>query len=236
MTARLSLPISVEERISGWTRIQEAQKAKALGTPKPRPTVTVSRQFGCEGFPLSMRLQALFEKATGEPWTILDRALLEHVAEEKQVPLQVLQTLEDPARYLEAFGFHPRGRITSDQAFAKLAVSLLHFARSGNAIIIGRGGAVLCQGLENCFHFRLQASREWRIASLAKRMDISHEEAARRERHESRQRDHFVWENLGVDVADPSFYDAIFNNERHDTDHVAAAILAYVLAWRKAQG
>ncbi len=236
MTARLSLPISVEERISGWTRIQEAQKAKALSAPKPRPAVTLSRQFGCEGFPLSMRLQALFEKATGEPWTILDRALLERVAEEKQVPLQLLQTLEDPARYLEAFGFHPRGGITSDEAFAKLAVSLLHFARAGNAIIIGRGGAVLCQGLGNCFHFRLQASREWRIASLAGRMGISLEEAARRERHESRQRDHFVWENLGVDVADPTFYDAIFNNERHDADLIAAAILAYVLAGRKAQG
>lgn len=234
MASNLTLPTSVEERITGWIRIQEALKAKAAEKPRIRPTITLSRQFGCEGFPLSLRLQELLGKATGEPWSILDRALLEAVAQEKQVPLQILEHLEEPTRYLESFGFHPRGAFTASEAFAKLAVSLLHFARAGNAIIIGRGGAVLCQKLENCYHFRIQASQAWRVASLARRMDISLEAAADKERHESKLRDQFVRSNLGADVADPAYYDAIFNNERHGVDRIAESILAYVLGGKSA--
>ena len=135
MSGNLSFPTGVQERLSGWTRIQEALKAKASGKPMVRPTVTISRQFGCEGFPLSLRLQDLFQKATGEPWSVLDRALLEAVAREEHVPMELLEHLESRSRYLEAYGFHPRGALTGDEAFAKLAVSLLHFARAGNAII-----------------------------------------------------------------------------------------------------
>lgn len=228
MTIRLGLPTSVEERISGWIRIQEALQAKAAPRSRVRPTVTLSRQFGCEGFPVALRLQALFEQATGEPWCIMDRALLETVAQERQVPLPLLEHLEDPARYLEAYGFHPRGAVTASEAFAKLAVALLQFARTGNAVIVGRGGAILCHDLENCFHFRLQASREWRVSSLARRLDIPLKEAAAMEKHESRQRDGFVRENLGVDPDDPAHYDVIFNNERHGVEPIAAAIRAYV--------
>lgn len=236
MSGNLSLPTSVQERLSGWTRIQEAVKAKAPGRPRARPTVTLSRQFGCEGFPLALRLQELFQEATGESWSVLDRALLEAVARDKQVPLPLLEHLEDPSRYLEAYGFHPRGALTGDEAFAKLAVSLLHFARTGNAVIIGRGGAILCRGLENCFHFRLEAGREWRIASLARRLGLSPEEAAAREKRESRARDRFVRDNLGAEVDDPVHYDAVFNNERHGVEPIAAAILAYVRRGMKAAG
>jgi cytidylate kinase len=228
MSGNLSFPTGVQERLSGWTRIQESLKAKASGRPRPCPTVTISRQYGCEGFPLSLRVQELLQKATGEPWSVLDRALLEAVARDEHVPMELLEHLEARSRYLEAYGFHPRGALTGDEAFAKLAVSLLHFARAGNAIIIGRGGAVLCRRLENCFHFRLEASREWRIASLARRLGISPEEAADREKRESKARDRFVRDNLAADVGDPSHYDAVFNNERHDVEHIAAAILAYV--------
>ena len=39
-----------------------------------------------------------------------------------------------------------------------------HFAQNGNSIIVGRGGAVLIQDLENCLHVRLYASLEFHLA------------------------------------------------------------------------
>ena len=223
----LTLPASVEERISGWIRIQE-RRAAAPARAQPRPCVTISRQFGCEGFPLSVRLQELFEQASGEPWSIFDKVLIERMAQDEEVALRMMDSFEDPARYLEAFGFHPRGAFTSDEAFHRMAVSVLHFAKEGNAIIVGRGGAVLCRRLENCFHFRLEAGLEWRVAGLVRRMGISPREAADLEKVQSRRRAQFVREYLGADVADWSFYDAVFNNERHGVEEIAAAILAYV--------
>jgi hypothetical protein len=232
MKTNWTLPTGVDERLSGWMRIQERQSGTSAKA-RLRPAITISRQCGCEGFPLSLRLQSLLDQATGEPWQIFDKELIERLVQEEHIPRHLLQSLEDPARYLEAFGFHPRGAVTSDEAFARLAVSILHLAREGNAIIVGRGGAILCHKLENCFHFRLEASLDWRVGSMVRRLGITPKEAAAREKAGTRQRDHFIREHLGADVADRMFYDAVFNNERHGVEEIAAAILAYVQrGWR----
>jgi len=236
MKSNLTLPSSVEERISGWVRIQERHQGANPGRNKPRPTVTLSRQFGCEGFPLALALQALFEPATGEPWCILDKELVDRIAQDEHISPHLLGHLEDPARYLEDFGFHPRGAVTADQAFAKIAVRILHFAREGNVIIVGRGGAILCNQLENCFHFRLEASLDWRLGSLVRRMAVTTREALEKEKAQTRGREHFIREHLGADVADRSFYDAVFNNERHGVQEIAAAILGYVRSGWKGGG
>ncbi|MGA2079994.1 MAG: cytidylate kinase-like family protein [Holophaga sp.] len=233
MMSTLTLPVSVEERLAGWVRIQESRRKVAPAKQKPHPTVTISRQFGCEGFPLAVRLQTLFEQASGEPWHIFDKELIEKVSQDEQISLRVLTTLEEPSRYLEDYGFHPRGSVTTDQALNKIAVHILHFAREGNAIIVGRGGAAVCRKLANCFHFRLEAGLDWRVASLMKRLGISRREALERERAQSKLRDHFLQEYLGTDMAHAVFYDAVFNNERHGVEEIAAAIMAYVrTAWR----
>jgi len=233
MKPLLTLPSSVEERLSGWVRIQERRAAGAVKV-QARPTVTLSRQFGCEGFPLALRLQQLFEADGGEPWSILDKELIEKIAQDEGIALGTLRRLEDPAQYLEAFGFHPRGAFTGDDAFARLAVAILSSARAGNAIIIGRGGAILCHKLENCFHFRMQASLEWRVAALAARMGITPREAADQEKTQSRRREQFIREHLAADPADPLYYDAVFNNERHSVAEIAEAIHAYVRSgWRR---
>lgn len=233
MKSVLSLPTTVEERLSGWTRIQE-RRAASKTAPTPRPTITISRQFGCEGFPLSIRLQALLEKATGEAWSIFDKALVERVAQDAEV--QLFKELKDPTRYLESFGFHPKGPVTSDEIFHRMAVLVLRFAREGNAIIVGRGGAILCKDLDNCFHFRLEAGLEWRIRSMAERMDLTGKEAADMVRAQSKLRESFVRDYLGVEVGESAYYDATFNNERHSVGEIAAAILAYVRSGWKGKG
>ena len=228
MRPNLTLPYRVEERLAGWARIQEGRHAEAPAKARTRPTVTISRQFGCEGFPLALQLHALLNQATGELWTIFDKELIELVAQDARISIQVLEHLDDPSRFLEGFGFHPRGAVTTSEAFAKMVATLLHVAREGNAVIVGRGGALLCRKQENCFHFRLEAGRDWRVRSLARRMGISLDEAGELERTRSRAREHFIRENLNADSADHSLYDAVFNNERHGVAEIAAAILAYV--------
>jgi hypothetical protein len=224
----MTLPPSVEERLSGWMRIKERYQPQTPAKARPRPTVTISRQFGCEGFPLALQLQKLFEQASGEPWSIFDKELIERVARDEQISLQLLSHLEEPVRFLEAYGFHPRGKVTTDEAFAKIAVHLIHFAKEGNAIIVGRGGSILCQPLDNCFHFRLEAGLEWRLGSLVRRLGLTRKAAADLEKSQTKARDHFVREHLGVNGAEQPLYDAVFSNERHGVEAIAAAILGYV--------
>ena len=226
-----SLPPSVQERLSGWVQIQE-RRAQNPGLQRPGPAITLSRQFGCEGFPAALRLQERLSGSTGTPWSLFDKALIEKVALDEGIPMPLLNEPEGPGRGLEAFGFHPRGAVTGDEAFAKVAETLVKVALQGHAIIVGRGGAVLCRGLDNAFHFRLEADLAWRVESYRRRMGCSLGEAEAMVKSQSRLRDRFIHDRLGADVADPGLYDAVFNNGRHSVEEIAAAMEAYVLsAW-----
>ena len=221
----LSLPSSVHERLSGGVRIQERRSGKAR---KPGPTITLSRQFGCAGFPLALRLGELLIAPGGEEWHIFDKTLLEKVAQDEGIPMRLLDHLGEANRALESFGFHPGGAVTNDEAFAKVADALVKIARQGHAIIVGRGGAVLCHDLANCFHFRLEAEFPWRVAAMMERMAIDMEEAEKVVKTRTKARDHFIRDCLGADITDRRLYDAVFNNERHSVEEVAAGIVAYV--------
>lgn len=230
MKSGSNLPASVEERLSGWVRIQEG-RAKAPPVSRSGPVITLSRAYGCEAFAVAQRLQELF--ADEGAWGLFDKALLEMVAQDEGIPMALLNGLGDATRALEAYGFHPRGGITHDEAFAKVADAVVKVARLGNAIIVGRGGAVLCHGMPNAFHFRLQAGHAWRVDSLVRRTGVTRAEAEHLVKTESRLGEGFIQERLGADLTDPRHYDAVFNNERHTAHQVAAAIHAYVRsAWR----
>lgn len=225
-----SLPPSVEIRLAGWARIQEG--AHHPKEKKLRPTITISREFGCEGFPLAERLRAMCEKSTGEPWNILDKALIERVAQDEGISLRLLRNLGDMTHLLESLGLNPGDHVTHDAAFDKIAKHVIQLAAMGNAIIVGRGGAILCHPLTNCFHFRLEASLPWRIRSIATRLCLGEEEARELVKTNSRIREKFISDCLGANIAELKYYDAVYNNERHGVEAIAGAILGYVRkAW-----
>ena len=221
-----SLAPDIERRLAGWMKIQERHQDPTV--VKLRPTITLSRQFGCEGFPLAERLKVLLEQASGEAWNLFDKSLIELVAKEEDIPIRLLRNLGDMSRAIEAFGLHSPERITHDIAFDKVSDYLVKIAKLGNALVVGRGGAILCKGMRNCFHFRLVAGFDWRVDTFARRMELPREQAVAQVRDNEKIREKFVTQCLGENVADPLFYDAIFNNERHGTEEIAQAILAYV--------
>jgi len=225
-----SLPPSVEIRLAGWARITEG--ARHAHEKSFRPTLTLSREFGCEGFPLAERLKAALEKSTGEGWNILDKALIERVAEDEGISLRLLRNLGDTSRLLESLGLNASTHVSHDAAYEKVAKHILDLAALGNAIIVGRGGSILCHPLKNCFHFRLEASLQWRIQSIATRLCLPEGEARDLVRSNSRIREKFISDSLGANIADLKYYDAVFNNERHSVEAIAEAILAYLKqAW-----
>jgi cytidylate kinase len=226
-----SLAPDIERRLAGWMKIQERHQDPAA--VKLRPTITLSRQYGCEGFPLAERMKTLLEEASGEPWNLFDKSLIELVAKEEAIPLRLLKNLGDMSRAIEAFGLHSSERITHDMAFDKVARYLVQIAKVGNSILVGRGGAVLCHDLSNCFHFRLVAGFEWRVASCMKRTGMTEAEATALVKENSKLREKFVSNCLGADITDPRLFDAVFNNERHTVEEMAQAILAFVrTAWK----
>ena len=220
----------IEQRLAGWMKIQERHVSPA--GIKLRPAITLSRQFGCQGFPLAERLKTLFEDASGEPWNIFDKSLIEMVAKQEGISLSLLQRLGDMSRVIETFGLHSPRLVTHDLAFDKVARYVVQIAKLGNAIMVGRGAAILCKGFPNCYHFRLIGSHEWRVSNYAHQAGLSREEAEAEVAVNGERRDKFVSHCLGQNLADPQFYDAIFNNDRRGIEEISHAILAFVRnAW-----
>lgn len=220
--ALASLVPSIEQRECAWAELQE--RLARAHRPPVLPTITLSRQFGCEGYPLALRLKELLEPASDLPWTIFDRALVDKVAADEKLSRDLLAHLGNESHAQDVlrtqFGF-----LTHEEAYAKVARHLLQIAMAGCAIIVGRGGAVVCQDLKNCFHFRLVGSFEFRSASLARRLDLSQEEADTMVRTQSRLRETFISKCLHADITSDQWYDATFNNGRHTVEHIAQACL-----------
>jgi len=223
-----SLPPGVEHRLAAWEQVQ--YRLGHEPSPRIRPTITLSRQFGCEAFPVSERLKAMFEEASGEPWNIYDRTLIERVSTEQGISIGLLRRLGEMSSTLDALGFHPAGHTVHDRALEQTAKYVVQIAKVGNAIVVGRGGALLCRNMKNCFHFRLEASHDWRVASMMRRLEIPRREAEEIVKGGEKQREKFITRYFGENIADRKHYHAVFDNERQSANEIAAAIMSHVRA------
>ena len=226
MTTERLIP-SVERRLSAWVNLQE-RLAHQPRLRASRLTITLSRQFGCEGYPLAERLQAKMEARTGEPWTIFDKALIERVSGETELSERLLGKIGDESHALDVLASLMPGWHTHNEAYDKLVHYIIRIAREGNAIIVGRGGAVVTQDLPNCVHFRLEAPHEFRVASIVSRLAVSEAEAEAMVTEQQERRDRFIERFLHCSMADTRYYHAVYNTAKSPLDLIAASILELI--------
>ena len=215
---------SVDRRLSAWLGMQDRLRQPAR--EEHRPTVTLSRQFGCEAYPLAESLAEALTKRTGQPWTVFDKALIERVSQETRLSEQLLARLGDETRLLDKLAGAIRGWHTHTDAYEALVRHIVGIAREGNAIIVGRGGAIVAQDLPNCFHFRLEAPLEYRIASIQQRLGVSPKEAAALVAEHQGRRERFIEEFLHCSIGETRWYHAVFNMSRSPLPRTTASILA----------
>jgi cytidylate kinase len=231
MVGKLLIP-SLEARLRGLIEVSR-RNLHEHGLDRGErlnPTVTLAREFGCEGYPVALALQGLLEKQTGRQWVVMDRALLEAVAKEQHVSEQMLANLGAKNRFLDDMLSTLSPRWKSDKDYYRLLCrQIVSLAQQGNVILVGRGATILCQDISNCYHFRLVAPISFRIASLSSRLGIPRHEASELIDARQRQRDAFVKDFLGRDIAEPTLYNLIFNNARCSVDRIAAIMAEVVV-------
>lgn len=214
---------NIDRRLSTWITIQERLKKEPRREQKP--TITISRQFGGEAFPLAETLQDLLEKKTGDSWMIFDKALIEKVSRETALSERLLTNMGDASKALDALVTMIPGMSTHSDAYQVLARYVIRIAMDGNAIIIGRGGAILTQHLPNCFHFRLEAPLEYRIRSVQQRLNITYEEAKTLVIDNQNMSERFIENLLNNSISDTRFYHAVFNSSKSNASNMARSIL-----------
>lgn len=231
MPENLLIP-SVDLRIGSLLEFYRKQLQKAGShhhKQKQRPCITLSREYGCEGYPVAERLREEMIRSSGEEWVLLDKALLEEVARHNNLSAEVLRGLGEKNRMLDEIlaTFSSRWKSEKDH-FRMLCRHIVSLAEQGNVIIVGRGGAIVTRHLENCHHFRLYASLAFKTTSIAGRLNLPAEEAEKLIMNKQKQRDKFIVDFLDQDPRDVSFYDLLFNNDRNSPEKIALTIAGYV--------
>lgn len=206
-----------------------AEKSSREEAQKVRPTITLSREFGCEAYPVAQQLKEFMERRSGEEWVVMDKALLEEVAKHHNLSENILHGLGEKSRFLDEImaTFSPRWKSEKDY-FRMICRHSFSLAEKGNVILVGRGGAIITQALSNCFHFRLFASQRFKIRSISERLGIPADEAEKLIQRKQKQRDAFIRDFLDRDAHDLSFYNLVFNNDRNSAERIARTIADYV--------
>jgi hypothetical protein len=217
---------NIDRRMSTWIKIQEQLKKEP--PLEQRPTITISRQFGAEAYPLAEILQDLLQNKTGESWTIFDKALIEKVSRETALSEHFLTNLGDASKAFDALLTMLPGMHTHRDGYQILSHYIIRIALDGNAIIIGRGGAVLTQHLSHCFHFRLEAPLEYRIRSIQERLGITNNEAKSLVIENQKMRERYIEGLLNISISDTRFYHAVFNSSKSNSLGIARGIMSLV--------
>ena len=233
MPENLLIP-SVDLRIGSLEEYNRRQREKAAShhkKQKPRPCITISREFGCEGYPVAERLRELMMQKTGDEWVLIDKAILEEVARHHNISEEILQTLGENNQILNEVlaTFSPRWK--SDHDYYKLlSRHVVALAEQGNVIISELGGAIISRHIEHSYHFRIYGSDPFKTATLARRLQIEPEAAEKVMHRQQKARDHFTRSFLNQDDHDASMYHLMINNDRITPGGIAHTIADFVFA------
>ena len=231
MPENLLIP-SVDLRVGALEEYNRRQKEKAFRQKKqdkPRPCITISREFGCEGYPLSERLCEMMIQKTGEQWVIIDKAVLEEVARRHNISDDLLKGLGKRNRILEEVlsTFSPAWK-SDHEYFMLLCRHVISLAELGNAIILELGGAIITRHIEHSYHFRVFGSMEFKINSISQRLELDPHEAEKLIERQQKLRDRFTRDFLNQDGHSPELYDMLFNNDRNSPEKMACMIACYL--------
>ncbi len=229
MSERLLVP-SIEMRLGSLLEFNRRKDEIEASRGKTRPAITISREFGCEAFPMTECLKDIMEKKSGQPWAVMDKALLEEVAKNHQLSEEIVRNLgEKKSRILDevlaTFSSHWK---SEKDYFRLLCKHMFSLAEKGNTIIVGRGSSIVTQPLKNCCHFRIFASHQFKVASIARRLNISRDEAEQVVEKNQKQRDAFIHDYFNLDPRDLRFYHLVFNNDKNSPERIAQMIAEYV--------
>jgi cytidylate kinase len=221
---------SVERRLKAYHELSHRVRDLTLSEPA-KPTVTLSREFGCEAFPVSEELIRLAEKKTGEPWLLVDKSLLEAVAREHHVPEEIMRSLGKKPRWFDDMMATFSVNWKSDADYYRLlCTQVAMIASAGNAVIVGLGAALITRSFHNTFHYRLYAEHDFKVKSISRRLKVPVQEAEHIVLDQQKERDRVLRKLLNSDLKDPLLFHALFNNGKTKSRQIARVIFEHIFA------
>jgi cytidylate kinase len=209
------------------------------------PVITIGRMYGAGGEAVGNLVAQRLEAE------LVDAKIFEEVARRLELPPDEVEKHEEVpgsflARVLQALGTAsiefaappeatawtpPYNDPSADTRKAVLQITqevIREAARTGNAVIVGRGAAYILRDEPRALHVFLRGSESDRAAALRQTFGFDEQEARRRIKQVDANRRAYIRQVYNHDWLDASHYHIVLDTGRLGYDRAAAAILAAV--------
>lgn len=190
-----------------WEQTCSGQKTGDKTLAAIRPNITISKELGSGAVKLAQRL------ARRLGWQIFDKDLVEYIAREADVRTEMVETFDEKTQseiHNWVINLLDRHALKTDVYFKHLVTVITTLGQSGHTIVVGRGGNfILPQKLS--LRLKVVAPHELRLRNVAKELQISHKEAARKLSRTDEERAAFIVRFFRHMVDDPLDYDLVLN-------------------------
>ena len=217
------LPEAVLRAAGHWdTRHHSQPETPAASATRQAMTIAISRQTGTRGEEIAREVGRMLD------WPVFDHELLEQIAAEMQVRVDLLESVDEQHQSwllesLEALA--PKATVSETSYLRHLVETVCSLAAHGECVIVGRGAAQFLPGAST-LRVRIVAPKADRIAQTQRRENCTHREAERMMTTRERQRIAFVKEHFQKDAADPWHYDLVLNTQHWSAGDCAELIVA----------
>jgi cytidylate kinase len=208
------------------------------------PIITIGRQFGAGGATVGHMLASELKA------DFLDSQIIDEAARRLQVPKEEVEAEDEQpgsllARLLVALGAAttepliptettawtpPNAGPAFDTRKAVLNITqnvIEEAARTGNVVIVGRGGAYILRDFPGALHIFLRAAEAVRVKAIMARFNItSEDEAKRRMKQTDENWTSYIKQVYGHDRNHPAHYDLVLDTGRLGYDATVDAVLA----------
>jgi cytidylate kinase len=200
------------------------------------PFISISRDFGCLANPLADRLSKELTsryKALGikREWKWLNKQILEESAKALEVsPSKIKYIFQSQQKTMidEIVSAMSTRYYKSDKKIRKTITEVIRsIAKSGDVIIVGRGGVAFGKDNPNSLHIKLIAPIEWRVERISKNYNKTQSEALVYVLDVDQERKYLIDSFLGYET-DLSLFDLVFNRKTLSEDEILSAILNVV--------
>ena len=197
--------------------------------------ITLSRQFGCEGYEVARRLVEGINQRAPSPWRVFTRAMIEQMAADETLAVERVREVSGGRwglreRFIDTLA--PRAlKSPSSQVFARMRDIILDLVERGDCVLLGAGAQIITHRLDpqrfTGVHARVVAERAWRVERIGALYGLSGAEAEETLAARQGARDTFIAGFTGLSADDAGLYDVIFNNARNTAATMADVLMVY---------
>jgi len=164
-------------------------------------------------------------------WPVYDHELLDHLAKELQVNVDLLENVDERrssflVECVEAFA--AASTVSEVTYFRRLLKLILALGARGQCVIVGRG-AMIALPVDTTLRVRVVASREDRVALIVRERGLPPAEASRFVESTDRERSRFIAQHFRKDLTDNLLYDLVLNASRLSVEECAGIVIEALL-------